>query len=169
MDIDLLGALRRLLRPGGRSSSLPLAPHQAARGMGRDSSARAVRADDFEVGCLTAVGHRPPCRSGTGGNSPPVPASLTSLSPDCLPNGPGQLNGVGQVRIVADGVQFVFGSAVDRGHVYFVVAFSGGRTKRVEPAQLVFGEFEPVCRSVLQDPGDPPGAGDRGNVVTSGE
>jgi hypothetical protein len=62
-----------------------------------------------------------------------------------------------------------FGSAVDGGHVRFVVAFTGGRSQVAEPFELAVGELDDVGGGVLLDAGDPPGAGDRGDVVALGE
>src|SRR5947208_9298928 len=60
-------------------------------------------------------------------------------------------------------------SAVDGGHVRLVVAFAGGRRQVAEPFELVVAELDGVGGGVLLDAGDPPGAGDRGDVVALGE
>jgi len=56
-------------------------------------------------------------------------------------------------------------SAVDDGHVAFFVAFAGGRGEHVEPFDLSGGQLDAVGGGVLLNPGDPFGAGDRGDVV----
>src|SRR6476646_2406853 len=60
-------------------------------------------------------------------------------------------------------------SAVDRGHVGLVVAFPRRGPERVQPLQLVTGEFDAVGRGVFLDPGDPAGAGDGGDVDPAGQ
>src|SRR5215218_9926079 len=60
-------------------------------------------------------------------------------------------------------------SAVDGGHVRFVVAFTGGRSEVVQPFDLLGAELDAVGGGVLLDAGDPLGAGDRGDVVALGE
>ena len=57
------------------------------------------------------------------------------------------------------------GSAVDDGHVPFVVAFAGGRREVVQPFDLLGAQLDAVGGGVLLDAGDPLGAGDRGDVV----
>ena len=57
------------------------------------------------------------------------------------------------------------GSAVDGGHVSFVVAFAGGWREVVEPFDVIGAQHDAVCGCVLLDSGDPLGAGDRGDVV----
>src|ERR1043165_1295441 len=57
-------------------------------------------------------------------------------------------------------------SAVDDGHVVFVVALARGRRKVVQPFDLRSTQLDVVSGSVLLDAGDPFGAGNRGNVVT---
>jgi hypothetical protein len=58
---------------------------------------------------------------------------------------------------------------VDGGHVRFVVALAGGRGQVAEPLELVVAQFDAVGGGVLLDAGDPPGAGDRGDVLALGE
>src|SRR5829696_1189830 len=60
-------------------------------------------------------------------------------------------------------------SAVDGGHVRFVVALAGGRGEIVEPFDLLRAELDAVGCRVLFDAGDALGAGDRGDVVALGE
>jgi hypothetical protein len=60
-------------------------------------------------------------------------------------------------------------SAVDGGHVRFVVAFAGGWRQVAQPVELVVAELDGVCGGVLLDAGDAPGAGDRGDVVAAAE
>jgi hypothetical protein len=60
-------------------------------------------------------------------------------------------------------------SAVDGGHARFVVALAGGRRQVAEPLELVAAQFDAVGGGVLLDAGDPPGTGDRGDVVALGE
>ena len=57
-------------------------------------------------------------------------------------------------------------SAVDGGHVVFVVAFAGGRSEVVEPFDLFGAQLDAIGGGVLLDAGHPLGAGDRGDVVT---
>jgi len=57
------------------------------------------------------------------------------------------------------------GSAVDGGHVSFVMAFAGGWREVVEPFDLIGAQHDAVCGGVLLGSGDPLGAGDRGDVV----
>ena len=56
-------------------------------------------------------------------------------------------------------------SAVDDGHVPFVVALAGGRREVVQPFDLLGAQLDAVGGGVLLDAGDPLGAGDRGDVV----
>ena len=58
---------------------------------------------------------------------------------------------------------------VDGGHARFVVPFAGGWRQVAEPFELVAAQFDAVGGGVLLDAGDPPGAGDRGDVVALGE
>src|SRR3989441_4917614 len=60
-------------------------------------------------------------------------------------------------------------SAVDGGHVHFVVAFPGSRSEVVQPFDLLGTELDAVGGGVLLDAGDSLGAGDRGDVVALGE
>src|SRR5580693_7332517 len=60
-------------------------------------------------------------------------------------------------------------SPVDGSHVRFVVALAGGRRQVAEPFELVSAQLDAVGGGVLLDAGDPPGAGDRGDVVALGE
>jgi hypothetical protein len=60
-------------------------------------------------------------------------------------------------------------SAVDGGHVRFVVALAGGRGQVAQPLELVVAQFDAVGGGVLLDAGDPAGAGDGGDVVALGE
>ena len=60
-------------------------------------------------------------------------------------------------------------SAVDGGHVPFVVAFAGGRSEVVQPVDLRGAQLEAVGGGVLLDAGDPLGAGNRGDVIALGE
>ena len=62
-----------------------------------------------------------------------------------------------------------FWSAVDGGHVPFVVAFAGGGSEVVEPFDLFGAQLDAIGGGVLLDAGDPLGAGDRGDVVALGE
>src|SRR4051812_19941685 len=72
------------------------------------------------------------------------------------------------VRTTA-GVIYMAWSAVNGGHVRFVVAFAGGRSEVVQPFDLLGTELDAVGGGVLLDAGDPLGAGDRGDVVALGE
>jgi hypothetical protein len=45
------------------------------------------------------------------------------------------------------------------------VALTGGRGEVVEPLDLLSGQLDGVCADVLLDPGDPLGAGNRGDVL----
>ena len=58
------------------------------------------------------------------------------------------------------------GSAVDDGHIPFVVAHASGRHEVVQPFDLRSAQLDAVGGGVLLDAGDPFGAGNRGNVVT---
>jgi hypothetical protein len=49
------------------------------------------------------------------------------------------------------------------------VVAAGGRGEVVEFADLLCGQFDAVGGGVLLDPGDPSGAGDRGDVVALGQ
>ena len=60
-------------------------------------------------------------------------------------------------------------SAVDDGHVRFVVAPAGGWRQVAEPLELVATELDSVGGGVFLDAGDPPGTGNRGDVVALGE
>ena len=60
-------------------------------------------------------------------------------------------------------------SAVDDGHVVFVVPLARGRRKVVQPFDLSSAQLDAVGGGVLLDAGDSFGAGNRGNVVTLGE
>src|ERR1700691_226372 len=60
-------------------------------------------------------------------------------------------------------------SAVDGGHARFVVALAGGRRQVIEALELAGGQFYAVGGGVLLDTGDPPGAGDRSDVLALGE
>jgi len=57
-------------------------------------------------------------------------------------------------------------SAVDDGHISFVVALAGGRREVVQPFDLLGAQLDAVGGGVLLDAGDPLGAGDRGDVVS---
>ena len=56
-------------------------------------------------------------------------------------------------------------SAVDDGHVPFVVALAGGGREVVQPFDLLGAQFDAVGGGVLLDAGDALGAGNRGDVV----
>src|SRR6266700_27965 len=56
-------------------------------------------------------------------------------------------------------------SAVDDGHVPFVVALAGGRREVVQPFDMLDAQLHAVGGCVLLDAGDALGAGDRGDVV----
>jgi hypothetical protein len=56
-------------------------------------------------------------------------------------------------------------SAVDRGHVRFVVALAGGQGEIVQPCDLLRAQLDSVGCRVLLDAGNAFGAGDRGDVV----
>ena len=58
-----------------------------------------------------------------------------------------------------------FTSAVDAGHVRFVVALAGGRGEIVEACDLLHAQLDSVGGRVLLDAGDSFGAGNRGDVV----
>jgi hypothetical protein len=60
-------------------------------------------------------------------------------------------------------------SAVDGGHVPFVVAFANGRGEVVEPCDLFGAQLDAIGGGVLLDTSDPLGAGDRADVVALGE
>jgi hypothetical protein len=71
------------------------------------------------------------------------------------PVGDAILAGRGDKQVVGLGdalaVHFLFcpfTSAIDRGHVGLVVAFPGGGSERVQPVQLVAGEFDAIGRGV---------------------
>ena len=55
-------------------------------------------------------------------------------------------------------------SAVDDGHISFVVALADGRREVVQPFDPLGAQLDAVG-GVLLDAGDPLGAGDRGDVV----
>jgi hypothetical protein len=57
-------------------------------------------------------------------------------------------------------------SAVDNGHVPFVMALAGRRREVVQPFDLLGAELETVGGGVLLDAGYPLGAGDRGDVAS---
>ena len=56
-------------------------------------------------------------------------------------------------------------SAVDDGHVPFVVALTGGRREVVQPFDLLGAQLDAVRGGVLLDAGHPLGAGNRSDVV----
>jgi hypothetical protein len=56
-------------------------------------------------------------------------------------------------------------SAVDGGHVGFVVPLAGGEDEVVEPLDLLGGQFDGVGGGVLLDAGYALGAGNRGDVL----
>ena len=56
-------------------------------------------------------------------------------------------------------------SAVDDGHIPFVVTLPRGRREVVQPLDLLGAQLEAVGGGVLLDAGDPLGARDRGDVV----
>ena len=56
-------------------------------------------------------------------------------------------------------------SAVDDGHVPFVMALTGGRRQVVQPFDLLATQLDAVGRCVLLNASDPLGAGNRGDVV----
>src|SRR5437899_8597498 len=56
-------------------------------------------------------------------------------------------------------------SAVDDGHVPFVVALTGGRREVVQPFDLLGAQLDAVGGGVLLDAGNPLGAGNRSDVV----
>jgi hypothetical protein len=60
-------------------------------------------------------------------------------------------------------------SAVDGGHVPFVVAFANGRSEVVEPCDLFSAQLDAIGGGVLLDASDPLGPGDRGDVAALGE
>ena len=60
------------------------------------------------------------------------------------------------------------GSAADQPHVRFFVVVAGGPGEVVELADLLGGQLGAVGGGVLLDPGDPLGAGYRGDVVALG-
>src|SRR5258705_3730645 len=62
-----------------------------------------------------------------------------------------------------------FWSAVDGGHVPFVVAFANGRSEVVEPFDLFGAQLDAVGGGILLDASDPLGAGDRGDVIALSE
>src|SRR5882762_7082100 len=53
-------------------------------------------------------------------------------------------------------------SAVDYGHVPFVMALTGGRREVVQPFDLLGAQLDTVGRGILLDAGNPLGAGNRG-------
>src|SRR5438270_4989831 len=55
-------------------------------------------------------------------------------------------------------------SAVDDGHISFVVALAGGPREVAQPFDLLGAQLDAVGRDVLLDAGDPLGAGNRGDV-----
>src|SRR5467141_1459597 len=57
-------------------------------------------------------------------------------------------------------------SAVDYGHVPFVMALTGGRREVVQPFDLLGAQLDAVGGGVLLDAGNPLGAGNRSDVVT---
>ena len=60
-------------------------------------------------------------------------------------------------------------SAVNGGHVPFVVAFAGGKGEVIEPFDLFGAQLDAIGGGVLLDASDPLGAGDRGDIVALGE
>src|SRR4029077_6668427 len=60
-------------------------------------------------------------------------------------------------------------SAVDDGHVSFVVAIAGGRREIVQPFNLLGAQLDAPGGGVLLDAGQPLGAGNRGDVVARSE
>jgi hypothetical protein len=56
-------------------------------------------------------------------------------------------------------------SAVDDGHVPYVVALTGGRHEVVQPFDLLGAQLDAVGGGVLLDAGNPLGAGNRSDVV----
>src|SRR2546429_9965263 len=56
-------------------------------------------------------------------------------------------------------------SAVDDGHVPFVVALAGGRRQVVQPFELLSAQLDAVGGGVLLDAGNSLGAGNRSDVV----
>jgi hypothetical protein len=56
-------------------------------------------------------------------------------------------------------------SAVDDGHIPFVVALAGGWHEVVQPLDLLGAQLDVIGGRVLLDAGDPLGAGNRGDVV----
>src|SRR6266404_281833 len=56
-------------------------------------------------------------------------------------------------------------SAIDNGHVPFVVALACGRRQVVQPLDLLGAQVQAVGCGVLLDAGDPLGAGNRGDVI----
>jgi hypothetical protein len=56
-------------------------------------------------------------------------------------------------------------SAVDDGHIAFVVALAGGRREVVQPLDLRGTQLDVIGGGVLLDAGDPFGAGNRRDVV----
>ncbi len=59
----------------------------------------------------------------------------------------------------------VLWSAVDDGHVPFVMALTSGRREVVQPFDLLGAQRDAVGGGVLLDAGDPLGTGNRGDVV----
>ena len=60
-------------------------------------------------------------------------------------------------------------SVVDPGHVGLGVPLAGSRGEGVQPRELSAGELDAVGGDVLLHAGDPPSAGNRGDVVALGE
>src|SRR5882762_4903749 len=56
-------------------------------------------------------------------------------------------------------------SAVDYGHVPFVMALTGGRREVVQPFDLLGAQLDAVGHGILLDAGNPLGAGNRSDVV----
>src|SRR3989442_1927816 len=56
-------------------------------------------------------------------------------------------------------------SAVNDGHVPFVMALTGGRREVVQPFDLLGAQLDAVGGGVLLDAGNPLGAGNRSDVV----
>ena len=56
-------------------------------------------------------------------------------------------------------------SAVDDGHISFVVALAGGRREVVQPFDLLGAQLDTIGGRVLLDAGDALGAGNGGDVV----
>jgi hypothetical protein len=60
-------------------------------------------------------------------------------------------------------------SAVDNGHVPFVVTLAGGRCEVIQPLDLLGAQLDAVGGGVLLDAGDPLRAGNRSDVVAMRE